>query len=870
MFLKRMTIHAFGCLKSSAFNFSNTINLIYGGNETGKTTLVAAISQLLMGFSPAKGDSHPYLSWNEGLISLEGTLVSADSEWIVQRRLKSSPSGLFISESKSEKIVNQPSPLTSFISKEIYCSVFTLKAEQLNGDLLKSKSWEDIKAHFLFNLTQNTITSPTLVLKRMEVERKSLYQQHNRGNQRIRQLGVEIQNIKRQLKSEQGAYERYEQKIMELERLEERQSAIAVLKRESQSRINALEKLISSLLAEEDLENQLAQLPPTLKYEAHLSAIELNKVRQQVLDKTQYLNDQVEADLMEKATLLKSTQQITVMDELLLASEDQVRRAMDSVGRQEALALKIEQLESLLLRNHQEMSLYYSEVLKKTYDSTWDVDLKRLNIDEIARLLFERQQQSEPRFDYNSQPSRSLMGGLILSLLLSAAALIGYFTFSKQFWQMLLFIINSSFVIIFAYGYIKMNKHKQEANSAAKEEQDYQSAIERYNNEILKTLSPLLKSVDEVMRLGESSIQGLIQLKHRAIDKESLLMQLEDLKFKSAQDEKAVAAIEATLQFSVSDAYQRLVHLKTLSQEIELASEKANYINARLQSAEEVLHQLNEKKSELENTIESITHIPFSLWYANCETYTAKFIHWHGLKMAYEAKYEKLRHSLDASVELTSLIEEKSNLMVLIQQLEEESIENYGELKAIETECKHLQSVEQYDVLKSKLHGLELELEGAKTQHAHLSVLIELLHATDDVYKALYQPEYLTKASHYFKCITHGRYSEIALSDEDAVWLTREGQVIPVQSMETLSSGTLNQLYFSLYLALIDLLDPQAVLPLFLDDVFVHWDEQRFSEGMSVVSQISKDRQIFLLSCNAHYTQKCEERLGVKRIILTT
>ena len=64
-----------------------------------------------------------------------------------------------------------------------------------------------------------------------------------------------------------------------------------------------------------------------------------------------------------------------------------------------------------------------------------------------------------------------------------------------------------------------------------------------------------------------------------------------------------------------------------------------------------------------------------------------------------------------------------------------------------------------------------------------------------------------------------------------------------------LSSGTRDQLYFALRLAVCQVLTGKEALPLIMDDPFVTWDNDRTARGLSLLSELGKERQIILLTC---------------------
>jgi uncharacterized protein YhaN len=94
------------------------------------------------------------------------------------------------------------------------------------------------------------------------------------------------------------------------------------------------------------------------------------------------------------------------------------------------------------------------------------------------------------------------------------------------------------------------------------------------------------------------------------------------------------------------------------------------------------------------------------------------------------------------------------------------------------------------------------------------------------------------------------------------------GLPAPVALAPPVSTGTLEQAYLSLRLAIVDHLDQGAeLLPLFIDEVFVNWDQERRARGLEVMARISEQRQVFVFTCHEGLAAELETR-GARLLIL--
>ncbi|NNF27618.1 MAG: hypothetical protein HKN73_10405, partial [Gemmatimonadetes bacterium] len=78
-----------------------------------------------------------------------------------------------------------------------------------------------------------------------------------------------------------------------------------------------------------------------------------------------------------------------------------------------------------------------------------------------------------------------------------------------------------------------------------------------------------------------------------------------------------------------------------------------------------------------------------------------------------------------------------------------------------------------------------------------------------------------------------------------------------------LSTGTREQVYLALRLAIIDHLDARGErLPLFMDEAFVNWDAGRRDRAFELMAHISKTRQVFFFTCHPEMAEELAQRGG--------
>ncbi len=67
--------------------------------------------------------------------------------------------------------------------------------------------------------------------------------------------------------------------------------------------------------------------------------------------------------------------------------------------------------------------------------------------------------------------------------------------------------------------------------------------------------------------------------------------------------------------------------------------------------------------------------------------------------------------------------------------------------------------------------------------------------------------------------------------------------------------------------ALCDAASPEHPLPLLLDDLFVHFDEQRLVHTLPVLEDLARERQVILFTCHRHVAQTIAEGIPSTRML---
>lgn len=140
---------------------------------------------------------------------------------------------------------------------------------------------------------------------------------------------------------------------------------------------------------------------------------------------------------------------------------------------------------------------------------------------------------------------------------------------------------------------------------------------------------------------------------------------------------------------------------------------------------------------------------------------------------------------------------------------------------------------EQHRVLTGEYEAIRLAMDTLTEVNAQL--------------QGRFSPELGKKSAKIFAKLTNAKYNKVLLSRELAVSAGTTEESVVHDALQ-LSQGTADQLYLAVRLAICDMVLPPDH-PLILDDALTSFDDSRMEAALSYLVELSKQRQILLLTC---------------------
>ena len=203
-----------------------------------------------------------------------------------------------------------------------------------------------------------------------------------------------------------------------------------------------------------------------------------------------------------------------------------------------------------------------------------------------------------------------------------------------------------------------------------------------------------------------------------------------------------------------------------------------------------------------------------------------------------------------------------------LNKIEKNKINNLINLKNINYEINNLQN--KINNKKIELHQLELDQKNIEPKLDNLSKIQEelvnnkdkmltlqnlnmsfelakqVLEKSYDEMKNTVTPKFTQELSKNIDNITAGKYTNLMFNDEEGLIVeTENGNYVPASR---LSIGTIDQLYLSLRLSMIEELSEEK-MPIILDEAFAYYDEQRLANILKYLNEKYSSHQVILFTC---------------------
>ena len=274
--------------------------------------------------------------------------------------------------------------------------------------------------------------------------------------------------------------------------------------------------------------------------------------------------------------------------------------------------------------------------------------------------------------------------------------------------------------------------------------------------------------------------------------------------------------------------------------------------NKTKRNIEKMKNADEEKNKEIELEINSLTN-EINIIERNNENLEKEI---NDLKNIYNQKIysdkEKIEKKYTNNLEENKIqyfleINDISNINYEIEDLQKEINNKKLQLHSLKIDKESIEpKLDNLSKIEEELVNNNNKLEGLKEINSSMELAKELIKRAYEKMKSTVTPKFTEKLSNNIKEITSNKYNNVIMNDSDGILVeTEQGNYVPANK---LSVGTIDQLYLSLRLSMVDTISEEK-MPIILDEAFAYYDNERLKNILKYLFEKYTDRQIIIFTC---------------------
>ena len=876
MRFRELRAPVFGPLRGFERSLAPGVVLLFGRNESGKSSFCSALETILYGFEPASRDAHPLVAWNEP--DPEDLHIEAEIELdsgraiAVERVLQSSGKSRICSADESfagRRGGNVALPELDALPRPIFRSLYSLELAQL------AELERGVRTH-VDDLLLPAAAQPELrpareVREDLERDHLALWRADNRGKPEIKRL--------RNALSDASA------RVGEATRMERELRAQRNERAASSDKLEELRERRRLLDRDEQDAPYLQQLHELERHSKRLGEpVDLSELEGDLLIDPSSLGEEVE--LLEEQLreprnrCAKPEVTISEADRRVLTRKPDIESALASGPECEALRRRAsERAEGALLLRAGALrelgGLVAGAPAKDELECARTLPLEALRSAQADWAgAWEAHSQAIPE-----SPARAPIFALAVGLLGLGLSSGGIVLGLPVAWTLLGIgvALGALLVAFFARGQVPENRALPERPDLCVSALG-EIAIEE---QLLASPAALLRALEALARVQAGAEDAVAtEAEERA------------LRERLAEREGQIRGLCRSLELDESGEGElplvRLRHSLERARKAEAdASKDLTERNHAGQLEENVTPTLERKLAQLqrlERTLRAAEPDAVDLTEAYARVQSrledARFAKRRQAELEHDPRWDALRQhpsvrearTSDSSTANASLppwqsdvsLQRRAELAELDMEIEETNT-RLGALSEI------LDNDEGSAVARARdeVARLQEEARTVERKRDRLALLEAIVARAEREYRDAHQPDVIRRAGRYLARLTHGRYTRLDyLSDEEGgLHVKRSDITAPIRVAPPLSRGTLDQIFLCLRFGLIDHLDEgRERLPLILDDALLRMDDARRRASLELLGELAVNRQIFVLTCHESLAREVEEVLRIHRI----
>lgn len=221
----------------------------------------------------------------------------------------------------------------------------------------------------------------------------------------------------------------------------------------------------------------------------------------------------------------------------------------------------------------------------------------------------------------------------------------------------------------------------------------------------------------------------------------------------------------------------------------------------------------------------------------------------NNLNLKINLEKEKIKNNYSNKIEKNEIdyLLELKNVNLEIENLQNEISNQKIELHTLDLDQKNIEpKLDNLSKTEEELVNNKNKMLTLQRTNSSFQLTKEILAVAYEKMKNTVTPKFTKQLSKNVSEITKGKYQNIMFHDEEGLMVELEsGNYVPASK---LSIGTIDQLYLSLRLSMVEELSEEN-MPIILDEAFAYYDTERLKNILVYMNDKFKDHQIIIFTC---------------------
>ena len=286
--------------------------------------------------------------------------------------------------------------------------------------------------------------------------------------------------------------------------------------------------------------------------------------------------------------------------------------------------------------------------------------------------------------------------------------------------------------------------------------------------------------------------------------------------------------IPITIIYSIYSKNKLNKKIKELELEEKENNEKFNNVNLELNNLNQEIKLLENNNLEIENKLNNLRN---------------------NFNLKINLEKEKIKTSYLNKIDNSKLNELliMENINYKIENIQNKINDKNIELHKLELDQNNIEpKLDNLSKIEEELFYSKEKRKNLEKDNLSFEIAKERLENAYKEMKETVTPKFTKELSKNISNITNNKYNNIRFNEENGLIVELEsGEYVPASK---LSIGTIDQLYLSLRLSMIEDLSKES-MPIILDESFAYFDEERLENILKYINTNFKNHQVMILTC---------------------